>query len=997
MGGLLHGQQYNFIRYSLQEGLPQSQVFAATQDAKGYVWYGTQGGGITRFDGLNFETFTTKDGLPSNYINEILEDQNRHLWVGTNRGLGVYDGRKWRAPLKEDGIGLSIHALYLKNDSTLWLGSGKGIYSYSINEGVLQKLSLDPRLDKLGINDFLGDENGVWVASNSGVWQIGDTVRRYTSRNGLNGSVVQSLLKGSMGLLWIACFDGGVSVFDKVNDSFLPFKNPPSVKKALTLYQDESDNIWVGTRDKGLSIFHPQDASWTVINEKKGLPHNHIRKIFRDSWNNTWVCTSGGGVAKYLGQFFVKYDPANGLHGKYIYALATDKEGKLWIAASNNGLAVFAEKKFQKIDIDSGFIDVKSKAIVYTNNGIWVGTEGKGIVLIDSGTYRVFTEKDGLTSNWIRSMVEDDAGNIWVATHAKGIVEIKSRSGGNYQMLRHKTDMPGLYMSCIAKSPRGEIWFATQYGEIGFFKDEKMTAVYEASDGLPGVAVRSICFDSTGRIWLGMAGRGVYVADLTVTPIRFHPLETEKPLYSDNIYLLVFDRDGNLWAGSESGVDEISFNEAGIVMDVKHFGRNEGFLGIETCQNAGLLDKNGNVWFGTMGGLMKHSPTKEIKRRSVPEIHFEQISLFYQPLIETTYKNFVRSDGRLKAGLLLPYHKNHLNFAFKALNLSNPKGIQYHWRLSGIESDWSPFSAKASVDYSNLPPGDFSFEVQAKSADDHLSEVISTSFSIKKPFWQILWVQVLTGLVFLMGFFAWFWTWKRKLERKELARRKELEIKNNVLQLEQKALQLQMNPHFIFNALNSIQSLVATKDLGTARTQINNFATLMRGILSNSKQQKISLKEEVNVLEKYLQMEQFCQRVPFDFSIKLAPNIDLEEIEIPPMILQPFVENAVIHGIAHRSDKGEILISFEMKDDLFNCTIKDNGVGRKRAEALKQSRKPGHQSISMAVTRERLDALRGDRGYKSLETMDIISQEGNIIGTKIVVRIPVVLWENQSS
>ena len=984
----LPGQQYNFIRYSVQEGLPQSQVFAGFQDAKGYIWYGTQGGGVARFDGVEFHAFSTKDGLPSNYINTIIEDNQGHICIGTTRGVAVFNGRKW-----ENIAAMNAHALLQKNDSTLWIGSSNGVFAYSTTQKVLEKLSFDPRLDKLGINDFLATDKGVWVASNAGLWHINQTVDRYTLRNGLNGGVVQSLIKDVNGLLWVASYDGGISVFDEKKGTFLPFQNTDNIQKALTLFLDDTGDVWVGTRDQGISIFHRRDSTWTTINERKGLPHNHVRQIFKDSWNNIWVCTSGGGVGKYLGQFFVQYNTRNGLHGKYIYALTTDSEGDLWVSASNNGLASFDGRTFKKSNIDSGYINVKSKAILSTDDGLWVGTEGKGLIKMDSTGYQIITQKEGLSSDWIRGLVEDDNGKIWVATTTKGIVEMEKNGDVNYKFTRHKSDLPDLYISTINKSSDGRIWFATQFGNMGFFENGKVAKTYGVEDGLPNVSIRAMVFDAEGNIWLGTAGRGIYRADMETNPIQFYPVEMEKPLYSDNIYLLVFDENGNLWAGSEGGVDKLLLNEAGVVVEAQHFGRDEGFLGIETCQNAALLDDAGNLWFGTMNGLMKHSPSTEMHTASVPKIHFNKISLFYQPLVETKYRDFVEADGTLKSGLHLPYRQNHLNFEFKALNLSNPKGIKYRWRLQGIESSWSPFSTKESVDYSNLIPGDYLFEVQAMSGGDQLSDIISTGFSIKKPFWQLLWAQVLTVLVLLSLIFGWFWNWKRKLERKELAKRAQLEMKNHVLQLEQKALQLQMNPHFIFNALNSIQSLVATKDFKTARTQINNFATLMRGILSNSKQEKISLKEEMTVLKNYLGMEQFCQPVPFNFRIDLDENISIEEVEIPPMILQPFVENAVIHGIAHRQSEGLIEIGFSMEHNILTCKIKDNGVGRKRAAELKQSGKRGHQSISMEVTRERLEALSIDGNYQPLVIEDLLSDDGQINGTQITVKIPVVTWQ----
>jgi len=206
---------------------------------------------------------------------------------------------------------------------------------------------------------------------------------------------------------------------------------------------------------------------------------------------------------------------------------------------------------------------------------------------------------------------------------------------------------------------------------------------------------------------------------------------------------------------------------------------------------------------------------------------------------------------------------------------------------------------------------------------------------------------------------------------------------------------LQMNPHFIFNALNSIQSLVAAKENLTARSQIHKFAALMRSILSNSRKEKITLKEEINTLEKYLHMEQFCQPVPFDFEIESPNDMDAEEIELPPMLLQPFVENAVIHGISHLQNKrGKLVIAFFIKKEknlnLLQCEIRDNGVGRERAAQLRQSNQPGHQSVAMGVTRERLEAMKNGASYTALGIQDLTNNQGEVLGTQVLVKMPFI-------
>ena len=975
--------------------MPQSQVYAAIEDHNGYIWFGTQGGGIAEFDGNEFKIFTTKNHLPSNYINAISEDISGKIWIGTNSGLCYFS----RNGIQQISGNPSIHInnIFQKNDSTLWIGTTSGLYEYDKINDSLRDLKLSMQLGKIGINEIKQEGNLIWISSNNGLWSYNESnknLNHFSRKTGLKGNIVQSVLKDKNNNLWVASYDGGINILNTETGEFEKFNKAANIKKPLCLFENDDDNIWIGTRSEGIYIYNINDSTLVQISEKKGLPHNHIRRILKDSWGNIWVCTSGGGVAKYLDRFFEYYNVSNGLHGKYIYALANGVHGEILISASNNGIAGFDGKEFKKIKSDSNFINVKSKTIITDTTGnIWVGTEGKGIVILNNTGYNVIDKNNGFPGNWIRSLVKDDKGDIWAATYRRGIVRITKKDSANYyfKVFTRNDGLPDMYISTFVKSPDGKLWFATKYGKTGYFENGKVQKVFSEVNGLPKLAIRSIAFDKFGNIWLGTAGKGIYKAAAVENEMVFRRLKPEHKLYSDNIYLLIFDKDGNLWAGSESGVDKISFNKIGVITGVQHYGRNEGFLGIETCQNSALIDKDDNLWFGTMNGLVKHTDIERIKTKSTPKIHFKRISLFYKPLSKTRYKDFVASDGSLKSGLKFRYNHNHLNFSFKAINQSSPKGLRYQWLLDGSDRDWSPLSSQNAVNYSNLSPGDYTFMVQAMTKDGNKSKLLKTSFTILKPVWQLWWFKLAVALIMILVFWFWQKNWKKKLQKREAAKREKLEMENHLLQLEQKALQLQMNPHFIFNALNSIQSLIALNDTKKARMQVNNFASLMRGILSNSKKEKIALAEEVEVLKKYLTMEQFCQRIPFSFTINIEDNIDIEEIEIPPMILQPFVENAVIHGISHRQTKGKISISFLLKDDILTCVIEDNGIGRKRAAELRQNNKPGHQSVSMEVTKQRLEAIKGSRKYKALEISDITGNTGYVIGTKVVVKIPIEL------
>lgn len=446
---------------------------------------------------------------------------------------------------------------------------------------------------------------------------------------------------------------------------------------------------------------------------------------------------------------------------------------------------------------------------------------------------------------------------------------------------------------------------------------------------------------------------------------NFKKLLVQPNLTSDNVYLLGFDQEENLYVGSEVGIDKIGLDAERNFKTIKYFGQSEGFVGIETCQNAVLCDAERNMWFGTINGLTKYNPKRERSNPIPPKILLTETRLFYEPLSQTKYKDSLTKEGVFKAGFAFPYQENNLGFEFVGINQSNPKKVRYQWQLKGFEKERSPFSTNTNATYANLPAGDYTFKVWAENEDGVICDVpAQTSFTILKPFWQEWWfvTSILGGILAIIALI--FRVRINQIRARAQAERARLEMENNMLQLEQKALQLQMNPHFIFNALASIQSLISKQDHKTARYYLAKFGKLMRAILENSRSEKISLAEETELLENYLALERFSRGNSFDYNINIADNCAPEDMEIPPMLLQPFVENAIIHGVTNSDKRGMIKLHFSQPNGQLRSEIEDNGIGRERAAQIKNSFDKTHKSVSLEVTRERLEMLHpGKRSF----------------------------------
>ncbi len=979
-----NAQPYNFRNFGLADGLPQSQVWCALSDSRGYLWFGTQGGGLARFDGQNFETFTTADGLPSNFIHAIYQERDYVLWIGTNKGLCRYDGQQFQTIPDFDK---QVNAIAQHPDKRLLLATNKGIYATPLDSIALQQWRISDVLDYTPSYCFYSTKNQVWLGAEDGLWNITEGADRYWE-----GAPVFDIMEDPRGRLWLAASDSGVLVLDPRKRDEVERIESSALSLVRTIRYENVQSILVGTQYRGLVRINPIKDKITVISEAQGLPHNHIRTILSDHQNRLWLTTSGGGISCLLQQNFRHFTEKDGLAGSRVYSVLVDSMGNIWSATSNKGIQKLSADGFHRPLRDAFFRGVKCKTLCKDSlQNIWIGTEGKGVAVLDSTGFHHITSADGLPSDWIVKLLTDREGNTWGATYSHGIFKLTRSGFRDYEITTYGTEegLPTRRITALQIGKEGRIWFGTIKGDIGFFEEGKVKRVFNSDNGIPSIPVRSLAFNGFRRVWVGTKGDGVHFADWGETDTEFSKLSDIQPMASQNIYLLISDREGNLWAGSENGVDKISVDSLGQVSQVRHYGRDEGFLGIETCHEAATLDPKGDIWFGTMDGLTHYTHGEDQSNCVVPKLYFTDTELFYKPLRETAWAAYQRQAGGIEKGLELPHRQNHLSFGFKAVSQMQPEAIRYRWKLEGADAQWSPASATQSVNYANLPPGEYRFAVQAAVGTCAWSEALSAPFMIATPFWQESWFQgsVFFGSLALIGLFTWLLI--RRIKRRERARRAELEMQNKLLQLEQKAAQLQMNPHFIFNALTGIRSLVTDQNYSRARDQINSFAKLMRNILNNSRKPTISLQTEVETLEEYLKIEQFCQRQPFDFHITLDKHIDAEEIELPPMLLQPFLENAVVHGISHLKYPGQILVHFALRDDLLTCTIKDNGVGREKAAKLKAERKPGHQSVAVEVTRERLLAQRGEREYEVLKYSDILNTKGEIAGTEVQVTLPV--------
>jgi two-component sensor histidine kinase len=434
------------------------------------------------------------------------------------------------------------------------------------------------------------------------------------------------------------------------------------------------------------------------------------------------------------------------------------------------------------------------------------------------------------------------------------------------------------------------------------------------------------------------------------------------------------DLDGNVWGftphelirinASDLSISQFSFSYGVKSGDFFHF----SFL------------PSGEMVFGGRNEITMANPSELQRNRELPVPYIMQLKVLNRPVASTPLLN-----------LKLSHRENFLSLFFSAKAYTMPQGVVFRYRLKGFD-DWVETTTGRLANYTNIPPGDYTFQLQAANNEriwnEHMLEI---PVHIATPWWLTWWFRVGSILLFLGGI---YWLYRFRIKQIKKKEKLKTQYEKKLANVEMTALLAQMNPHFLFNSLNSIDSYIIRNESGKASEYLNNFARLMRLILQNSRSNYISLKDELEALDLYLQMESLRFRDKFQYRIHVDETLDAASVVIPPMLIQPYVENAIWHGLMHKKDGGcgvvEIHISQDRENNLV-CIVRDNGIGRVRAEAIK-AQNPGNRkkSMGMQITRDRIEMI--NKLYNSsteVKITDLVDAEGQPAGTEVRLVIPI--------
>jgi len=968
------------------------------------------------------ETFGTRNGMLSSKVYALAQGSDRKLWVGTELGISVYDGygfTNYQYTSANESIG---RILCITQDSLngMWIGGDKGLFY--IHGNAVKKVELQSR-KALAVEALLTDAAGnVWAGDLNALYKI-------------NRQQIQQVIKADAIILELS--------------SFAAFN-----KRVFCIAEDSKKNIYIGSYDGIFKI--PANTDRYVTTRLNPDPVQPVRSVAANSPDSVfWNCLDGHPTQMINGKVMTAFSEdfigrAVFINRHQVYALTTsgvgllkngnvqpvvsfgnstnnavtalmDAEENIWVG-SWEGLLKFRKTAFFQYSLNHkghneafSFLEKKNGDLLFGGNRGLVFTRMRDELVADKTIPALFPLAE------VMCMYEDPDGGIWAGSGYQGISRFKNNKLTNWKNtgflkdnncealfpepggklfactengvtvldpvaadpltahypFRKKYTRPPELFGCFQTGKSG-YWF---YGSQGLYKLVHGELVNDSIKNMPvsSLYINKITSDQQGNVWVATLGKGLLQCRFENDRlVMYKQYDSRNGLPSDIALSVLVDKNDNVWMG-----DYMSYSvllNPGIEEQLISFNEKDGLISSYYQTLKLEQQRNGTIWGLTSMGIVSFHP--------------DSIALNTLPPVLLISRVVTGGPGDSITGSpapILSYKNNSLHFHFTAVCLTDPSRIRYAYRLKELDSNWT-YTNNRDVEFNFLQPGNYTFELKACNNNNIWTlEPLQYRFTIRQPFWQTWWFILLVLLLAGAVVYAIFRANIRSYQSKAI-------IRQQLAELEAKAIRAQMNPHFIFNSLNAIQETIITEKVDAAYDYLSRFSKLLRMVLDHSEKNFISLSSELETIRLYLSLESLRFSQSFSYSVELMEELEKDELFIPSLLLQPFVENAIWHGLSNKDGEKKLLLQFEEKEGNLVCIILDNGIGREKAAEIKRNKLGAgrFESKGTRLALQRIEILnRENPGSAKIETVDLYDDTGNAAGTKVIVTIATNLKTNK--
>ncbi len=989
-----------YKHYDVSNGLPTNEVYEIKQDSKGFLWIGCDAG-LVRYDGNRFKLLSNKKNRgPA--ISGLREDRSGRIWCVNFSGQVFFTSgdslqlfEPWGKNYNKSFADVTID----ENNNLLITNFQNKIYSYDLNKNNAEKIIVNNDLMKVFVYTAY-DGTVLYTLLDSGL------IQRLTA----SGTVtVPKLLEGNKPLAnpTLNNFVFYNSFAKKQTLGFQRF-NPGNKEPNLFYYKqngmylhpvssllqkinayptccfdDDEGNLFVGTFNELLWFKKMANGQWMLFNSL--LQGNAISFINKDREGSTWITTLKNGIYKIPNKdIWTIPQPVFNTRSAGINHLATDGDQNIYGAATSGEIFEYNLKTKQKLVIKTTeqrdaqaleynratkelFISkvathVYSTVFKTTVNWTGLSNNAKDFYFRKDGIF--FNTGDGVSA-FFNSKNTDAQKKLleefepFIYNYSYGDLKIAGNERLNIAAQRSK----GIWYQENEKA----LWVGFVDG-LAYFENKKPVKFKDPVTGQPIIAI-GFDEDTNGVLYVATVEQGIYM--IKKKKITGH-ITVADGLLSDRIKRIRLTND-YLWIIDGGSVQAWQIQNRKF----KTINTTDGLLSSEIFDVEVLHD---TVYVATASGIQFFPQSIETRNSVAP------VSIITGVSIDD--KNISQNSKTT-----LPYYTKNITINLQGIALKSDGNFIYRYRLLPADTSWITVSANENiVRFSSLPPGDYTFQSNVINEDGVMSNSVTEyKFIITKPWWQQWWFRAAVVLVLLLLGYLVF---KNRLKANQQKLTTELErskVQEELRQSQLASLKAQMNPHFMFNALNSIQEFILLNDKKQANMYMGKFADMMRMILDMSNKDTITLGEELRSLDLYLQLEALRFEEQFNYTVETDAGIDESYINMPAMIIQPYVENAIKHGLLHRQGEKKLNIHFSLvTEHTLCCIVTDNGIGRKRSSEINEMRQKKYSSFATGATEKRLELLN----YQKKELISVTYEDmhdtaGQPTGTRVVINIPV--------
>lgn len=957
-------QRFLQDRWQLAEGLPQLSVWAIEQSVDGYLWLATEEG-LVRFDGRRFVVFDRHhfENLPSDFVTALVAAPDGGLWLGSQQGLAyLAESRGEKLHTVEESLGTAIHSLLLDRHGTLWIGSEAGLFHLAHGpipasitasgpaahpsppsggqaERAWQRATIRTAEGQLlggdlgQVHALLEAKDGdLLIGSDRGLIVVEEGRGRIVAADGEPHAVL-ALYEDSAGRRWVGGADGLYEVVDEGGRAPRGSTLSPSAEtlRGLTvnsLQEGAEGGLWIGT-DEGL--FRWLDGELLDVGERLPLPDQHIVSMFRGSNPSLWVGTRYGGLVRFRERTVRTVGVAEGLSHDIVWSLFEDDDDNVWIATDGGLDRLASDGRIVNLGIEDG-LPARDLAALYQDRrgDIWVGTFGHGLVRISGQEISTFGEAEGIPAASIRALAEDAAGDLWIGTQ-EGLLR---RTAGQFEIFGTDHGLPDDAIRGLHLDPEGRLWIAT-LGGLAHLDGGANVAFVKTPEAFPGTP-KSLWGDDDGTLWVGTWDEGL----VRYRDGVFDRVSVDDGLRDHRIHALVKDDHGGFWMSSNGGISRVPVEELGgflagdrakvstIALDERDGMRVRECNG--ATQDAALRTTDGLLWFATIAGVAIVDPARLREVGDRPRMVIEG----------------VRGNGldlAISSQIAIPPRVQTLEIAYNAIHFIKGEETRFTYRLSGFSEAWTEAGTRRSMQFTNLKPGPYRFEVRARTSEGLEPQAAAVlEFEVLPAFHQTLWFYgLLAAFLVLVVLIAHLWRVRVLIgHRTELvSMTREIESKN--AELERFAYTVShdlKSPLFTIEGFLGMLELDVTSgrlerldgNIERIRSAVAKMRRLLDDLLELSRvgrvvqpPQRVDLREVVDevveLLHGKIEGEAIDLRVADDLPMLFGDPVRLREV------LQNLVENAIKYMGDQERPRIEIGALPETKET--TIFVRDNGMG----------------------------------------------------------------------